>query len=117
MRTEQLRIVVRRAEELGNFVRVDMEGSAYTERTLPPAVRQGPRRMPASVGTVIQAYLYRSEEDIRALLAIGCRIRLVKGARPRKLPAGRISPPKPRRGRQLHQADEKFSCPAGSTMR
>jgi proline dehydrogenase len=32
------------------------------------------------VGTVIQAYLYRSEEDIRALLAVGCRVRLVKGA-------------------------------------
>ncbi|HWZ56973.1 MAG TPA: proline dehydrogenase family protein [Verrucomicrobiae bacterium] len=74
----QLRIVTRRAEELGNFVRVDMEGSAYTERTL-RLVRQA-RSESASVGTVIQAYLYRSEEDIRALLGIGCRIRLVKGA-------------------------------------
>ncbi|HWX37749.1 MAG TPA: proline dehydrogenase family protein [Candidatus Sulfotelmatobacter sp.] len=75
---EQLRIVARRAEELGNFVRVDMEGSAYTERTL--RMVQRVRAASAAVGTVIQAYLYRSEEDIRALLGIGCRIRLVKGA-------------------------------------
>ncbi|HTC62471.1 MAG TPA: proline dehydrogenase family protein [Candidatus Saccharimonadales bacterium] len=75
---EQLRIVLCRAEELGNFVRVDMEGSAYTDRTL-QMVKQA-RAETAAVGTVIQAYLYRSEEDIRALLAIGCRIRLVKGA-------------------------------------
>jgi proline dehydrogenase len=75
---DQLRRIVGRADQLGNFVRVDMEGSAYTERTL-QMVRQV-RAQSASVGTVIQAYLYRSEEDIRALVAIGCRIRLVKGA-------------------------------------
>ncbi len=75
---DQLRILTRRAEELGNFVRVDMEGSAYTDRTL-RMVKQA-RAETAAVGTVIQAYLYRSEDDIRELLGIGCRIRLVKGA-------------------------------------
>jgi proline dehydrogenase len=75
---EQLRLVTSRAEALGNFVRVDMEGSAYTDRTL-QMVRDA-RGRTAAVGTVIQAYLYRSEEDIRGLLEIGCRIRLVKGA-------------------------------------
>ncbi len=75
---EQLRMVTRRAEELGNFVRVDMEGSAYTDRTL-RMVKQA-RAETSAVGTVIQAYLYRSEDDIRELLGIGCRIRLVKGA-------------------------------------
>jgi proline dehydrogenase len=75
---EQLRQVTRRAEEFGNFVRVDMEGSAYTDRTL--RMVHEASAATAAVGTVIQAYLYRSEEDIRALLAIGCRIRLVKGA-------------------------------------
>jgi proline dehydrogenase len=75
---EQLRIVTRRANELRNFVRVDMEGSAYTDRTI-RIVRQARAESPG-VGTVIQAYLYRSEEDIRALLEVGCRIRLVKGA-------------------------------------
>ena len=75
---EQLRIVTRRAAELHNFVRVDMEGSAYTDRTL-QIVKQA-RAETDAVGTVIQAYLYRSERDIRDLLEIGCRIRLVKGA-------------------------------------
>jgi len=75
---EQLRMVTSRANELGNFVRVDMESSAYTDRTL-RMVKQS-RAETSAVGTVIQAYLYRSEEDIRDLLGIGCRIRLVKGA-------------------------------------
>jgi proline dehydrogenase len=76
--SEQLRIVTQRAAALQNFVRVDMEGSAYTERTL-GIVRQA-RAETDAVGAVIQAYLYRSEQDIRNLLSIGCRIRLVKGA-------------------------------------
>ncbi|HXC33348.1 MAG TPA: proline dehydrogenase family protein [Verrucomicrobiae bacterium] len=76
--TEQLRILTRRAGELGSFVRVDMEGSAYTDRTL-RIVKEVHAESPA-VGTVIQAYLYRSEADVQDLLAAGCRIRLVKGA-------------------------------------
>jgi proline dehydrogenase len=75
---EQLRMLTRRADALGNFVRVDMEGSAYTDRTL-RVVKQA-RAETSAVGTVIQAYLYRSEDDIRDLLGINCRIRLVKGA-------------------------------------
>jgi proline dehydrogenase len=64
-----------------NFVRVDMEGSPYTQRTL-DFVREL-HRMPGnsnSVGTVIQAYLKRSEGDIETLLSEGIRIRLCKGA-------------------------------------
>lgn len=63
------------------FVRVDMEGSAYTQRTL-DFVREL-HRMPGNancVGTVIQAYLKRSEKDIEDLLAERIRIRLCKGA-------------------------------------
>ena len=63
------------------FVRVDMEGSPYTQRTL-DFVHQL-HRMPGngnSVGTVIQAYLKRSESDIEKLLAERIRIRLCKGA-------------------------------------
>jgi proline dehydrogenase len=75
---QQLRIVTGRAAALGNFVRVDMEGSEYTDRTL-RIVKQAHAETDA-VGTVIQAYLYRSEKDIQDLLSIGCRIRLVKGA-------------------------------------
>jgi len=63
------------------FVRVDMEGSEYTQATI-DLVRAlhavaGNR---GSVGIVIQAYLRRSEQDIAGLLADGIRIRLCKGA-------------------------------------
>ena len=61
-----------------NFLRVDMEGSLYTQRTI-DLVKNVRDRNPA-VGTVIQSYLYRSEKDIADLLAYGCRIRLCKGA-------------------------------------
>jgi len=63
------------------FVRVDMEGSPYTQRTLDFVHEL--HGMPGngnSVGTVIQAYLKRSESDIEKLLAEGIRIRLCKGA-------------------------------------
>jgi proline dehydrogenase len=63
------------------FVRVDMEGSPYTQRTL--SFVHELHRMPGnanSVGTVIQAYLKRSESDIENLLAERIRIRLCKGA-------------------------------------
>jgi proline dehydrogenase len=63
------------------FVRVDMEGSPYTQRTLDFVHEL--HRMPGngnSIGTVIQAYLKRSESDVEKLLAEGIRIRLCKGA-------------------------------------
>src|ERR1700720_356778 len=63
------------------FVRVDMEGSPYTERTL-DFVHELHRRPghANSVGTVIQAYLKRSERDVEKLLSESIRIRLCKGA-------------------------------------
>jgi len=70
--------IVERAAGYGNFVRVDMEGSVYTQRTIDLVRRV--RAKNAAVGTVIQSYLYRSEQDVRDLLAVGCRIRLCKGA-------------------------------------
>lgn len=70
--------IVRHAHGLGNFVRVDMEDSRYTQATLDLVVRA--IKECGSVGTVIQAYLYRSEKDVRMLLEHGCRIRLCKGA-------------------------------------
>jgi proline dehydrogenase len=63
------------------FVRVDMEGSPYTQRTLDFVHEL--HRIPGNgncVGTVIQAYLKRSEKDIEDLLAERIRIRLCKGA-------------------------------------
>jgi proline dehydrogenase len=64
-----------------NFVRVDMEGSAYTARTL-EMVHELHRRPEnrECVGAVIQSYMRRSEEDIAHLLKEGIRIRLCKGA-------------------------------------
>ena len=70
--------VVERAAGYDNFLRVDMEGSIYTERTV-ELVKRIRARSPA-IGTVIQAYLYRSERDIQDLLGFGCRVRLCKGA-------------------------------------
>ncbi len=75
---EQMLPIVKHAESLGSFVRIDMEGSAYTQRTVEMALRL--RRESAAVGTVIQSYMRRSEEDVRTLVAAGCRIRLCKGA-------------------------------------
>jgi proline dehydrogenase len=70
--------IAERAAAYDNFLRVDMEGSAYTQRTI-DLVKHVRSRNPA-VGAVIQSYLYRSENDVRDLLAYGCRIRLCKGA-------------------------------------
>jgi proline dehydrogenase len=64
-----------------NFVRVDMEGSAYTQRTLDLVYEL--HRIPENrgvVGAVIQSYMRRSEDDVARLLRDGIRIRLCKGA-------------------------------------
>jgi proline dehydrogenase len=71
--------VVARAAKLGSFVRIDMEGSAYTETTIAMTERLY-ARYPDDVGTVLQAYLYRTEADTERLLGQGIRIRLCKGA-------------------------------------
>jgi proline dehydrogenase len=73
--------LVAKAGSLKSFVRVDMEGSPYTQRTLDFVHEL--HRMPGNrgvVGTVIQSYLHRSEQDVNDLLAQGIRIRLCKGA-------------------------------------
>jgi proline dehydrogenase len=71
--------IVERAAAAGSFVRIDMEGSAYTEATIAMTERLH-ARSPGSVGTVLQAYLYRTEADAERLLGQGIRIRLCKGA-------------------------------------
>ena len=70
--------IIERAAGFDNFLRIDMEGSLYTQRTI-DLVKRVRTRNPA-VGTVIQSYLYRSETDVMDLLSYGCRIRLCKGA-------------------------------------
>jgi proline dehydrogenase len=73
--------LVAKAASLNSFVRVDMEGSPYTQRTLDFVHEL--HRVPGNrdaVGTVIQSYLHRSQKDVEDLLADGIRIRLCKGA-------------------------------------
>ena len=67
------------AEEANTFVRIDMEGSEHTEATLQMTERLS-QRWPGRVGTVLQAYLYRTADDVKRLVDQGIRIRLCKGA-------------------------------------
>ncbi len=71
--------IVGKAREYNNFVRIDMEGSDYTQRTLDIFYRLH-KEFNDSVGIVIQAYLFRSEKDIEGLNKIKARVRLCKGA-------------------------------------
>ena len=67
------------AREVAGFVRIDMEGSAYTERTI--AITEALHDwFPAEVGTVIQSYLRRSADDVERMIRRNARVRLVKGA-------------------------------------
>jgi len=77
---ENLRRILDRARDVRCFVRIDMESSAHTQRTLDlferellPAYRDG-------VGIVIQSYLRRSAADIERLIGAGAHVRLCKGA-------------------------------------
>lgn len=74
-----IRAVVAKAREKDNFVRLDMEDSPYTQATL-DIVRKLHAEGLTNSGTVIQAYLRRSERDASELLREGIRLRLVKGA-------------------------------------
>jgi proline dehydrogenase len=70
---------IKRLLDLGSFIRIDMEQSQFVDATL-----RIYRRLRAdgfdNVGTVLQAYLYRTPEDLEALLPLSPNLRLVKGA-------------------------------------
>jgi proline dehydrogenase len=70
--------LVERAKELGNFLWIDMEGTAYTDATL--QLYRRVRAQHPNVGVCLQAYLYRTEKDLADLLPLAPAIRLVKGA-------------------------------------
>ncbi len=78
---ENMRAILRSVRDRGLEVTIDMESSAYTERTLDlfRALREEDG-FGDVVGTVIQSYLYRSDQDIRELADEGATIRLCKGA-------------------------------------
>ena len=71
--------MVAHAAHIGSFVRIDMEGAQYTEPTL-ILTEHLHQQFPGAVGTVLQAYLFRTEQDAERLLSHGIRIRLCKGA-------------------------------------
>ena len=73
-----VRRVLEKAKATGNFVRVDMEGTPHTDRTL--AIFRALHKEFDNVGLVLQAYLYRTESDTLALMDEGVRLRLCKGA-------------------------------------
>jgi proline dehydrogenase len=74
-----LRCIIDRARALKGFVRLDMESSAYTQRTLDLFERLRPEA-DGGVGVVIQAALRRSTEDVEHLISRSARVRLCKGA-------------------------------------
>ena len=74
-----LEALVARAASINSRVEIDMESSDYTDRTL-KMVRHLEDRFPGHVRAVIQAYLYRSEADIRMLSERKIPVRLCKGA-------------------------------------
>ena len=74
-----VRSVAIRAKELGNFVRLDMEDSSFTQATIDMTLRLHAEGL-SNVGTVLQAYLFRTPEDVKTLMKAGVNLRLVKGA-------------------------------------
>lgn len=72
--------ILQKAEQLDGFVRLDMEGSQYTQRTLDFFRERLLERFGRHCGVVIQAMLRRSEADVADLIALQARVRLCKGA-------------------------------------
>jgi proline dehydrogenase len=70
--------LIERADQRGNFVWIDMEGSPYVAPTIELFKRS--RAKSSRVGIAIQAYLYRTPKDVEALIPLGPAIRIVKGA-------------------------------------
>src|SRR5579859_1282210 len=77
---ENLTAIIARAAQHQSFVRIDMEGSAYTERTLQLFRETFFPAYAGAVGVVLQSYVRRTEQDVDAMIAAGARVRLCKGA-------------------------------------
>ena len=77
---QNLRRILEYAKERDTFIRIDMEDSTCVDQTLGLFFRVRKDCDCSNVGIVIQSYLYRSAEDIKAILADGGRVRLCKGA-------------------------------------
>ncbi|HET6342785.1 MAG TPA: proline dehydrogenase family protein [Gemmatimonadota bacterium] len=75
---ENLRVILEAAEAHGNWVRIDMEGSPYTQLTL--EIFQRVWESYRNVGVVVQSMLRRTADDVERLIGMRARVRLVKGA-------------------------------------
>ena len=75
-----MREILERARGYRSFVRLDMESSEYTERTLQLFYDRLYPNWPENVGIVLQSYLYRTEQDTERANAARARVRLCKGA-------------------------------------
>ena len=74
------REILERAKQYGNFVRLDMESSHYTQKTLDLFEAHFYPDFRANVGIVLQSYLYRTEADVKRANELGARVRICKGA-------------------------------------
>jgi proline dehydrogenase len=72
--------ILERARDYGSFVRIDMESSEYTQRTLDLFERRLYQAYPRNVGIVLQSYLIRTFADVERAILIKARVRLCKGA-------------------------------------
>jgi proline dehydrogenase len=74
------REILERAKRYNNFVRLDMESSAYTQKTLDLFEQHFYPDFKANVGIVLQSYLFRTEADVKRANELGARVRICKGA-------------------------------------
>jgi len=77
---ENMRAIIDRARQHGSFVRIDMEGSAYTQRTLDLFTRVLYPEFANTAGVVLQSYLRRTAQDVEDMIELKARVRLCKGA-------------------------------------
>lgn len=75
-----MRAIIARAKQYGSFVRIDMEQSTYTARTLQLFSDVLYPEFGNTVGVVLQSYLRRTAADVDAMITLGARVRLCKGA-------------------------------------
>ena len=77
---DNLRAIVGKAKQYGSFVRIDMEQSTYTAKTLQLFTDVFYPEFGNAVGVVLQSYLRRTAADVDAMISLGARVRLCKGA-------------------------------------
>lgn len=77
---ENIRAILSKAREYGGFVRLDMEGSDYTQRTIDFFAQRLYDEFPDTVGIVLQSALRRTLDDVQWAVGKQCRVRICKGA-------------------------------------